>query len=194
MMGADKAAKLGCATAPLANRSLKTPALRKVMEKAIGLSADRALPNFAGTTFVQRFKKHRQAVADPQRKVAFFVDVYANYNDPDLGMAAVEQLASLGCEVVVPKQEACGYPFIAYGDMDRARQAAAAPGIAEGQTIRIPPSLPSARPRCGQAHTGMAAATRRGGGADRNRNLLRYGRNLRSEGRPVGAQTLHGRG
>ena len=124
MMGADKAARLGCATAPLANFSLNTPVFRKVMEKAIGLSADRKIPKFAGTTFMQRFKKHRSKVADPQRKVAFFIDVYANYNDPDLGLAAVEQLESLGCEVIVPEQDAAGYPFIAYGDMDRARNAA----------------------------------------------------------------------
>jgi L-lactate dehydrogenase complex protein LldF len=125
MMGADKAARLGCATAPLANLSLNTPAIRKVMEKSIGLSADRKMPTFASTTFMQRFKKHRSNVAEAHRKVAFFVDVYANYNDPGLGMAAVEQLESLGCEVIVPEQDASGYPFIAYGDMDRAQNAAA---------------------------------------------------------------------
>ena len=124
MMGADKAAKLGCATAPLANFSLNTPAIRQVMEKTIGLSAGRKLPPFAGNTFMQQFKKHRSTVIQPQRKVAFFVDLYANYNDPALGMAAVEQLESLGCEVILPEQDASGYPFIAYGDMDRARKAA----------------------------------------------------------------------
>jgi len=125
MMGADKAARLGSATAPLANFALNSPAIRKVMEKSIGLSADRQVPAFASRTFVKQFKKHASPVTDPQRKVAFFIDVYANYNNPDLGMAAVEQLESLNCEVIVPDQDASGYPFIAYGDMDRARKAAA---------------------------------------------------------------------
>lgn len=71
MVGADKAARLGCTTAPLANFSLNTPAIRKVMEKFIGLSADRKMTTFASTTFVQRFKKHRSNLADPQRKVVF---------------------------------------------------------------------------------------------------------------------------
>jgi Fe-S oxidoreductase len=95
------------------------------MEKTIGLSADRKLPAFAGSSFMQRFKKRQSKVADPQCKVAFFVDVYVNYNQPQLGMAAVDQLESLGCKVVVPDQEASGYPFIAYGDLDRARAVAA---------------------------------------------------------------------
>ena len=125
MMGADKAARLGCTTAPLANFALNNRSIRKVMEKTIGLSADRKLPAFASGCFMQRYKKRQSTVADPQRKVAFFVDVYVNYNQPQLGMAAIDQLESLGCEVVVPDQEASGYPFIAYGDLDRARAVAA---------------------------------------------------------------------
>ena len=59
------------------------------------------------------------------RKVAFFHDLYVQYNRPDLGMAAVEHLEALGCEVVVPKQRASGYPYIGYGDLDKARKTAA---------------------------------------------------------------------
>jgi Fe-S oxidoreductase len=39
-------------------------------------------------------------------------------------MAAVRELEALGCQVAVPRQRAAGYPFIAYGDMDRARSTA----------------------------------------------------------------------
>lgn len=124
MMGADKAARLGSLTAPLANPALKSRPVRKVMEKIIGISADRKLPPFAGTSFMRRFKKHRSRVAHPRHKVALFIDVYANYNNPELGMAAVRHLEALDCRVIVPDQEAAGYPFIAYGDMDRARQTA----------------------------------------------------------------------
>jgi Fe-S oxidoreductase len=63
-------------------------------------------------------------VTDPVRRVAFFADVYANYNAPDLGMAAIRQLKARGCEVVMPPQKGSGYPYIGYGDLKRARQAA----------------------------------------------------------------------
>jgi len=125
MMGADKAAKLGSATAPFSNIAINNKALRKVMEKTIGLSADRKLPAFAGTTFMQHFRKRKSKVTDPSREVAFFVDVFANYNDPALGLAAVDALEELGCRVIVPPQEVSGYPYIAYGDMDNARKTAA---------------------------------------------------------------------
>jgi Fe-S oxidoreductase len=91
------------------------------MAKSIGLSADRKLPSFATPSFQRRFKEHRSLVRRPGRKVALFIDVYPNYNDPELGMSAVRHLEALGCRVVLPKQKAAGYPFIAYGDMDRAR-------------------------------------------------------------------------
>ncbi len=124
MMRADTAARWGSLMAPLANASLKMRPIRKIMEKTIQLSADRKLPLFAATSFKQLFRNHSSTVAHPQHKVAIFIDVFANYNNPQLGMAAVHHLESLGCRIAVPDQEASGYPFIAYGDMDRARQTA----------------------------------------------------------------------
>ena len=47
MMAADKAARLGSLTAPLANRALNNRPLRKIMEKTLHLSMDRHLPPFA---------------------------------------------------------------------------------------------------------------------------------------------------
>ena len=54
------------------------------------------------------------------------MDVYANYNDPALAMAAVEALEAAGCEVIVPPQEVSGYPYIAYGNTSAARKVAEA--------------------------------------------------------------------
>jgi len=125
MIGADRAARLGSAVAPLANAAMKSPALRNLMEKTIGLSAARQLPPFAGRTFKERFTPVEAGVEAPRRRVVFFVDVYADYNNPELGLAAVSQLRELGCEVLVPEQGVSGYPALAYGDMDRARKIAA---------------------------------------------------------------------
>ncbi|MBM3289832.1 MAG: hypothetical protein FJY92_06735, partial [Candidatus Hydrogenedentes bacterium] len=125
MMGADRAAKLACSIAPVANAAMKNATVRSVMEKVTGVSAKRTLPPFARDTFMKRFARHAPAVQHPKRKAAFFVDVYANYNAPELGMAAVRALETAGCEVVVPEQRSSGYPFIAYGDLDRARETAA---------------------------------------------------------------------
>ena len=56
-------------------------------------------------------------------------------------MAAIELLEALGCEVVIPRQRACGYPYIGYGDLKKARWVAAenvrllAPYVEKGYEI-----------------------------------------------------------
>jgi len=125
MMAADKAAKFGSRTAPIANTALNSKPLRKLMEKSIGLSADRKLPSFSSTTFMQHFSRRTSRLSgDPVGKVVFFVDVYANYNKPELGLTAVDILEDYGCQVIVPDQGVSGYPSIAYGGMDSARKIA----------------------------------------------------------------------
>ncbi|MCC6794196.1 MAG: LUD domain-containing protein [Candidatus Hydrogenedentes bacterium] len=125
MMGADCAARAASAFAPLANAVMKNKAARKVIERVAGISAERKLPEFKRDTFVKRFARHKPNVSEPKHKVAFFVDLYANYNAPEMAMAVVHTLEAAGCEVLVPQQMSSGYPYIAYGNLDRAREAAA---------------------------------------------------------------------
>jgi len=141
MMAAENLARLGSAIAPLANWAMKNPAIRQGMAKTLGVDARRALPEFARDTFTRRFARRRPRAGDATHRVAFFVDVYANHNKPELGMAVVERLEALGCDFVVPEQRSSGYPYIAYGDLDRAREVAAynvarfAPYAEEGYDI-----------------------------------------------------------
>src|SRR5205807_2956368 len=56
-------------------------------------------------------------------RVAYFVDVFANYNDPLIAEAAVAVLHHNGVEVYVPpEQRGCGMAPLAYGDVDTARE------------------------------------------------------------------------
>jgi L-lactate dehydrogenase complex protein LldF len=199
MMGADNAARLASLTAPLANLALDNKPLRKAMAKTIGLSAQRKLPPFAAAPFERRFKNRRSKVARPRRKVALFIDVYANYNDPDLGMAAVRHLEALDCQVVLPDQKAAGYPFIAYGDMDRARKTARynvaklAPYVAQGyEVVGIEPTatycLAQSYPKL-LNHPPQACAV-----ADHTHELFEYLLMLEYEdGRSRSAATLAGK-
>lgn len=125
MMGADSAARLASLMAPIANTAMKNAVVRGAMERFAGICAKRELPRFKRDTFVKQFARYTPTVRDAKRKVAFFVDVYANYNAPELGMAAVRVLEAAGCAVIVPEQQSSGYPYIAYGDLDRARETAA---------------------------------------------------------------------
>jgi Fe-S oxidoreductase len=112
---------------------------RWVLEKLFGLSRRRRLPAFALRNFFRRARRHgwmkqgerRKAESgkpDPaihNEKVAYFVDVFAGYNDPLIGVATVEVLRHNGIEVYVPpRQVGCGMAALAVGDVETAREAA----------------------------------------------------------------------
>jgi Fe-S oxidoreductase len=142
LMAAELMARLGSATAPIANWFMRNATIRRGMEKVVGLDRRRQLPAFSRKTLKTRFRRRgSRKIANPVRKVAFFMDLYANYNAPQLGMAAIELLEALGCAVVIPPQKGCGYPYIGYGDLKKARKVAAenvrhlAPYVEKGYEI-----------------------------------------------------------
>lgn len=142
MMAADRFAALGSLFAPIANPLLSNAAFRVLLEKITGLDRRRILPKFNRRPYTRRHKNHVRTSGTPvKRKVALFVDIYANYNAPELAEQAVALLEAAGCEVVLPPQKPSGYPFIAYGDLNSARELAKynvarlAPYAREGCTI-----------------------------------------------------------
>ena len=123
LMAAESAAQMGSAFAPLSNWSLKNPVFRWAMEKTIGIDRRRELPPFARNTLRKRWN----AMTKPKGEkgtVAYFHDIYVNHNEPELGERAIRKLHDLGWSVDLPEQRACGYPYIGYGDLDAAREAA----------------------------------------------------------------------
>ena len=125
LMAAEDMAKLGSVTAPVSNWFMNNQFFRSQMEKVVGIDRRRQLPAFRRKTLAKRFdQRGATLVSNPVHHVAFFADIYANYNAPELGMAAVERLEKRGCKVLMPPQQGCGYPYIGYGDLQRAKKAA----------------------------------------------------------------------
>ena len=106
--------KFASMTAPITNRLLENGFFRLLMEKAAGLDRRRPIPHYHRETFVKWFKNYHPK---GRRKVAYFVDVYVNYNDPDLGRAVVEVLEKNDVEVIVPPQRQSGMPYLSYGNI-----------------------------------------------------------------------------
>jgi Fe-S oxidoreductase len=146
---AEGLASAGSNFAPLVNILLARRPVRWLLEKLFGITRHRRLPAFALRNFFRRArgagltKKHpawglpptagnRDAplfrVPGPARrpgKVALFIDVFAAYNDPLIGTAAVAVLQHNGIEVYVPpRQVGSGIAPLARGDLDAARDAA----------------------------------------------------------------------
>ena len=112
---------------PAGQRLAGQPPVRWLLEKLFGLSRRRRLPAFAARSFL-RSARRRGWTRKPRSarpRVAYFVDVFANYNDPPIAEAVVAVLHHNGIEVYVPPgQVGCGMAPLAYGDVETARETA----------------------------------------------------------------------
>jgi Fe-S oxidoreductase/FAD/FMN-containing dehydrogenase len=120
-------ARFASAFALLVNPALNSRTIRWLLEKLFGVSRKRRLPRFAGRSFLRR-AEGRGWTRPPQARrdrVAYFVDLFANYNDPQIAEAVVAVLHHNGVEVYVPPgQCGCGMAALAYGDVETARETA----------------------------------------------------------------------
>jgi Fe-S oxidoreductase len=124
-------AATGSNFAPVVNALLGRRPVRWLLEKVFGISRHRRLPAFAIRNFVRRargagFTRKRGATGDRSSpRAAYFVDVFANYNDPLIGEATVAVLRHHGVEVYVPpRQVGCGIAPLVQGDVEAAKEAA----------------------------------------------------------------------
>ncbi len=116
----------------LVNTANRSKPLRKLLEKALGVSADAVLPEYQSRPLRKRLADHHSAVA-PQAgetttgKVALFATCYGNHNEPQLGEDLLAVFEHNGIAVtLVEKEQCCGMPRLELGDLeavDRARQA-----------------------------------------------------------------------
>ena len=100
---------------------------RHVMEKVAGIDAHAELPKFAGKTLMMRAKAKQAAgalapAADGKatsRKAALFATCNGNYNNPQMGEAAMAVLARQGVTVKPVYPGCCGMPFLEQADLEK---------------------------------------------------------------------------
>ncbi|MFB6299398.1 MAG: FAD-binding and (Fe-S)-binding domain-containing protein [Halobacteriales archaeon] len=124
----DALSAIGSATAPLSNWLPGLPGARWLLERTVGIAADRRLPTFHRETLVEWFADRggsTVSAADADRRVLLFPDTYTNYNNPAAGKAAVAVLERAGCHVAIPGDLGdSGRPAHSKGFLDRARETA----------------------------------------------------------------------
>ena len=127
--------------APLANAVTRSAAGRWINEQLFGIDRRRTLPAWARRTFLQQFRDRAQQLApspQPRRDplapsplplapaVVLFTDTFTNYNQPEIGLAAVDVLAAAGTETRLVPHVCCGRPLISQGLLEEARSLAQA--------------------------------------------------------------------
>ncbi len=142
----DRNGKLAGAVAPLANWATATNnrLTRPLLDKLGGIHPDASLPGFHFRTFADRAKRPPRINTEAPahgRKATLFATCFANYNNPDIGVAAQAVLRRNGVDTVVAYPGCCGMPQLENGDLDdvaaRARRTAEAlaPYIDDGRHI-----------------------------------------------------------
>ena len=128
----DLLGRLGCILPRFANAFLSASPVRAGMEKTLGISAKRSLPEFADERFDHWFAKRLEgpALSGPGRddarpsnrmKVILWDDTFVRYHQPQIGVAAVKVLEALGFEVeLIKNRVCCGRPAFSQGNLDLA--------------------------------------------------------------------------
>lgn len=141
----DRWARWGSRLPWLNNALMGNRRARWLIERVFGLARHRAIPRAQRGSFLQRAERlglTRPRPHEPGPRVAYFVDIFANYYDHELAETVVGVLGHVGVNVYVPRQQTgCGFPALVAGDLDRARSLvefnlrALANAVRDGYTI-----------------------------------------------------------
>jgi glycerol-3-phosphate dehydrogenase subunit C len=111
--------RLATPVAPIANWTLRSRPIRRLIDRAMKIDHRAPLPRFAGRTF-QRWARRRTTTTSA-RSVVYFHGCSTNYFEPRLGEMTVAVLEHNGYGVIVPRQGCCGLPLQSNGLFDDAR-------------------------------------------------------------------------
>ncbi|MFB6280599.1 MAG: FAD-binding and (Fe-S)-binding domain-containing protein [Haloferacaceae archaeon] len=141
----DALGRVGSAAAPVSNWLASIPGARRLLERTVGIAADRALPTFARESLVEWFDDRggcRLPPAEARDQALLFPDTYTNYMYPGPGRAAVRALEAAGVYVRIPGDLApSGRAAFSTGRLALAREraetnvAALADRVADGWTV-----------------------------------------------------------
>ncbi len=135
----------------LTNWMIRSRVFRWGLDRFLGIAQARKLPRFSTRSFMKWAARRKMTSSTKRRdrKVLYFVDAYANWNDVELAKATCAVLKHNGFEIFVPpNQQVSGMSLISAGVVDRARKIASknvellAEGVRQG--CHIVTSEPSA--------------------------------------------------
>jgi len=125
MAASEGFSKLASASAPLSNWIIQSSMGRFLGEKVFGVDRRRRIPSFSRGTLEKNFLRVKRTLENPMGRVAYFPDLAANYNRPDLGAKVVAFLQDANVDVVLPKGlRSSGMPYVSYGELEKATEVA----------------------------------------------------------------------
>jgi glycerol-3-phosphate dehydrogenase subunit C len=126
----DRNGRLGVMASGLANwaTDLKNKTMRTLEQRVLGLDAGAALPKFAPKSLETLAKENppqrNESAPARSRKAVLYATCYGDYNDPSIGLAALDVLAKNGVETKVAYPHCCGMPKLEQGLIGEVAEAA----------------------------------------------------------------------
>jgi len=119
----DLLSALGCMAPRLANAATTWRWVRILMERFLGIAANRPLPRYASERFDRWFSGRPHNGQATRGRVILWDDTFARYNDPHVAKAAVAVIEAAGYQVALAeKRKCCGRPAFSAGRLDRAKK------------------------------------------------------------------------
>jgi Fe-S oxidoreductase len=104
----------------VANASLDSPILRRLMRRMLGLTDKRPLPHYTKQRFDRWFQKRASRPAN-RGEIILWDDTFVRYHEPHIGIAAVKVLEALGFSVsLIEGRKCCGRPAFSQGNLEAA--------------------------------------------------------------------------
>lgn len=106
------------------NAANRSPGVRKLLDKTLGIHHEAPIPTFHRRTLQERVAPmvrdiKATPVGDTTGKVALYATCYGNYATPDVGADFVRVFQHNDIYIdVIPREKCCGMPKLELGDLD----------------------------------------------------------------------------
>jgi FAD/FMN-containing dehydrogenase/Fe-S oxidoreductase len=106
------------------NFIVKTPVLRRTMNKIVGFHPDRTMPTLSNQTLKSWFHSFKKTQKPHSRKVYIFCDEFTNYNDVEVGQKLILLLDKLGYQADIIPHFDSGRTYLSKGLIREAQKIA----------------------------------------------------------------------
>ncbi|WP_040808397.1 FAD-binding and (Fe-S)-binding domain-containing protein [Nocardia concava] len=119
--------RLGSATAPVSNVPGRIRPLRRLLDRSLGITAARPLPEFQRANLIRWFgRRDPVGTPAPMGTVNWLADSFTTFTEPHIGQAAIELLERAGWHVELAASGCCGRSSMSKGLLDDSKKKAAA--------------------------------------------------------------------
>jgi len=111
--------KLGAMFSSFSNLLVKSDIGRLILGTVAGIERRAPFPTYHGGS-LEKFIRKRQSNAGGRGRLAYFIDVYTNYHEVELGKKTVHLLEKMGYVVEAPRQKEAGTLALECGAVENA--------------------------------------------------------------------------